>query len=404
MALFPTLCSWREKNIWEKLLGLVAAPSVFCLAITLPVVEMEQNELLEEDLHIPTLSLPPSGYTDVHHDNARKSAVTILEPEEDTVDQITAHGSHSPSAAYKTFGGHGNTATIAASTEFLHAHARHPTELPLLSPNQPRLLDSPDEIAASPIEVTEKKGWDRWLFMIHCFTSPLFCAVIIYANCYDSFDWTPKTLLKMCLFTLIGSLCTLALVITTSTPQRPPKWRNFVCFVGFCVSIAWISTIANEVVGVLKTLGVILNMSDAILGLTIFAVGNSLGDFVADVTVARLGYPVMALSACFAAPMLNILLGIGLSGMYFTVKHANDKHVKHPHDPLKFKPFHVAVSGTLLISGATLLFTLVVLLFLVPARKWRMDRVVGMVIIGIWVASTIANVVIEVLGIDEDVH
>ena len=60
------------------------------------------------------------------------------------------------------------------------------------------------------------------------------------------------------------------------------------------ISIAWISTIAGEVVGVLKTFGVVLNISEALLGLTIFAAGNSIGDLIADITVARLGYPVMA--------------------------------------------------------------------------------------------------------------
>ena len=43
-TLFPTLYSWRDKNVWEKLLGVVAAPSIFMLAITLPVVEMEIEE------------------------------------------------------------------------------------------------------------------------------------------------------------------------------------------------------------------------------------------------------------------------------------------------------------------------------------------------------------------------
>jgi hypothetical protein len=37
-----------------------------------------------------------------------------------------------------------------------------------------------------------------------------------------------------------------------------------------------------------QALSVILNISDSLLGLTIFAVGNSLGDLVADITVARL--------------------------------------------------------------------------------------------------------------------
>ncbi|KAK3062147.1 hypothetical protein LTR53_019496, partial [Teratosphaeriaceae sp. CCFEE 6253] len=82
-------------------------------------------------------------------------------------------------------------------------------------------------------------------------------------------------------------------------------------------------------------------MSHAIMGLTIFAVGNSLGDLVADVTVARLGYPVMALSACFGGPMLNILLGIGLSGSWILITGADKRHAKHPDTPLKYKSYHI---------------------------------------------------------------
>lgn len=68
------------------------------------------------------------------------------------------------------------------------------------------------------------------------------------------------------------------------------------CFIGFCVSIAWISTVVNEVVAILQALGLICGLSDAILGLTIFAAGNSLADLVANVTIARAGYPIMAVS------------------------------------------------------------------------------------------------------------
>ena len=80
----------------------------------------------------------------------------------------------------------------------------------------------------------------------------------------------------------------------TSEHHRP-NTHYLLCFLGFIISIAWISTIAGEVVGVLKTFGVVFGISEALLGLTIFAAGNSVGDLIADITVARLGYPVMAL-------------------------------------------------------------------------------------------------------------
>lgn len=94
---------------------------------------------------------------------------------------------------------------------------------------------------------------------------------------------------------------------------------------------------ANEVVGILQAFGMILKVSDAILGLTVFAMvgtlrslgllsgtspvgvgrlfntcyfsyrqGNSLGDLVANITIARMGFPRMAFSACFGGPLLSM--------------------------------------------------------------------------------------------------
>ena len=58
------------------------------------------------------------------------------------------------------------------------------------------------------------------------------------------------------------------------------------CSAGFFVSIVWIMAIADEVVNVLRTFGFVFGLSEAIIGLTIFAVGNSLADLVANMTVA----------------------------------------------------------------------------------------------------------------------
>ena len=46
--------------------------------------------------------------------------------------------------------------------------------------------------------------------------------------------------------------------------------------------------------------GLMLNISPVILGLTVLAWGNSLGDLVADTSLARQGYPQMAIGGVFA--------------------------------------------------------------------------------------------------------
>ena len=49
------------------------------------------------------------------------------------------------------------------------------------------------------------------------------------------------------------------------------------------------------------------------LGVTVLAIGNSVGDWVADTAVARQGKPAMGVSSCFGSPLLNDVLGLGIS-------------------------------------------------------------------------------------------
>jgi hypothetical protein len=53
-------------------------------------------------------------------------------------------------------------------------------------------------------------------------------------------------------------------------------------FFGFGMSVLWIYTLANEIVGVLHSSGIVLNINDASLGLTVLAWGNSIGDLVTN--------------------------------------------------------------------------------------------------------------------------
>lgn len=61
------------------------------------------------------------------------------------------------------------------------------------------------------------------------------------------------------------------LVHRFSSEETPPRFYGAFCFAGFMVAITWIFLVANEVVGILQAFGMIFGVSDAILGLTIFA-------------------------------------------------------------------------------------------------------------------------------------
>jgi sodium/potassium/calcium exchanger 6 len=395
-VLFPTLVGWRTKTIWDKSLGILSAPSIFLLAITLPVVE---NESKDDDAEIELdhelereLRVRSRRGTATTNPLDPSSADNSMETEWLQYRRETLHRNPSTTRPILDRGltGHGSTASVAVDTEERH---HNPGSSPLPSKRAGTATDSEDLLGSK-----SPPDWNRWLLGIQIFTAPLFVVLITWANIYHG-DLDFMVLFRLVLYSLLGSLITFAILVLTTSSNKIPKYRYLFCFVGFVVSISWISTIANEVVGVLKAFGVIVGISDAILGLTIFAVGNSLGDLVADITVARLGYPVMALSACFGGPMLNILLGIGISGAYITISEANHKHVKHPGKPIKYKPYEIDISGTLMISAATLLITLVGLLIAVPSNKWMMTRKIGWGLISIWTASTIINVVVECTGV-----
>ena len=393
-TLFPTLCMWEEKSILDKILSVVAAPSIFLLTVTLPVVEPElkEDESCEDDL-----------LEEIHQTQIRRSTMARLIPdspylspqvEPEWVRYRRSTLEHQvpkvSSPALRGLSGHQNVAGIAVSTENLR---QSPHSAPIASKANNPLPRMEDE--------SSRKDWNRWLVAVQIFTAPLFVVLIVWASGTIA-ELNLKRLVRLTLYSLLGSLVMFSILLLTTTAEQPPKYRFLLCFLGFVVSVSWISTIANEVVGVLKALGVILGISDAILGLTIFAVGNSLGDLVADVTVARLGFPVMALSACFGGPMLNILLGIGISGLYMTIIEGHQKHEKHPDRPMKYKPYQIEVSGALLISGITLLVTLVGLLIAVPLNKWIMSRRIGWGLIVLWSVSTIVNLVVELTGVWRD--
>ncbi|KAH1597424.1 hypothetical protein KXX34_009079 [Aspergillus fumigatus] len=356
-VLFPTLVDWGTKSFLERLLGVVAAPSVLLLTITLPVVEPAQRE------GDPAPNILPSA------DGGESAAPRVRLPEDSPLIRTLDRDL-----------GDQDMASLAGKAQSLQERRRWDSELPALEP--------PTSSASQP------KDWCQWLLYIQLFIGPFFVALITWTTMDPEMKVRNLFLPSLCSL-LFSFLCLVCLVVSTRNcrSSRPSSfWRPFLAMLGFVVAIFWIATIATEVVSLLKTFGVILNISDSLLGLTVFAVGNSLGDLVADITVARLGYPVMALSACFGGPMLNILLGIGLGGLYMTVK------AKPETEAARQGSYDIAISKVLVISGATLLTTLLLLLIVVPLNNWRMDRKIGWGLIILWACSTLGNVIAEVLN------
>ncbi|KAF9087698.1 hypothetical protein BGX29_000705 [Mortierella sp. GBA35] len=149
-------------------------------------------------------------------------------------------------------------------------------------------------------------GWCQGATMVQTVIAPVFITAVVASATGAG---------QMVVLVALGlGIVLSSLVFYFSTEERPPRFYEAFAFAGFLVAMTWIFVVANEVVGILQAVGLILGVSDAILGLTVFAMGNSLGDLVSNITIAKMGFPQMAFSACFGGPLLiNVLLEVKLT-------------------------------------------------------------------------------------------
>ncbi|KAK3840475.1 MAG: Sodium/calcium exchanger protein-domain-containing protein [Linnemannia elongata] len=218
-------------------------------------------------------------------------------------------------------------------------------------------------------------GWCQGATMVQMVVAPVFITAVVSSAAGENH------LVPIVAALGVGILMSAA-IFFLSTETKPPKFYEAFAFIGFLVAMTWIFVVANEVVGILQAVGLILEVSDAILGLTVFAMGNSLGDLVSNITIAKMGFPQMAFSACFGGPLLNMLLGLGISGTYVAL--STDAHI-----PLQ-------VSPTLLVSLGAILLTMVGAMVVVPRSGYMLNRWWGIFLVGVYLVSMIVNVLLEI--------
>ncbi|KAG6830645.1 hypothetical protein H0H92_015542 [Tricholoma furcatifolium] len=214
--------------------------------------------------------------------------------------------------------------------------------------------------------------FNKWLMAVQCALAPLFCVAVLLNSSHR--------LVTYLLAAALGGCTAGILVLAFADQGDHPTARFARCCMGFLVAMVWIMAIADEIVMVLETFGFIFGLSDALIGLTLFAIGNSLADLVANMTVARFA-PIMGFSACFGGPMLNILLGVGVSGSYITSQTST--------------PYKLHFSTTLLVSCIGLLFLLVATLIYVPFHDYYLTRRWGILLVTLYAILMTTNVIVE---------
>ncbi|WFD24506.1 hypothetical protein MEQU1_003208 [Malassezia equina] len=234
------------------------------------------------------------------------------------------------------------------------------------------------ETPAPIVHTAERVAADHLLLCMNCVMTPLFVLWVAEAP-WPAFPAAA----------LVGSGAGGALwhyVRRTKERDAPAQLQLFALWrstLGFVLGLVWIVVLVDSVLALLRALGYLFHWSEAILGLTLFALGNSLGDVVTNLSIARLGHPIMALTACFASPMTNLLLGIGSSATWLSLRHPTQG------------PYHITLSPALVLSSSVLLLMLVLMLVVLPLLHFRVNKYLGMCLLVTYVGVMIANILLE---------
>lgn len=169
--------------------------------------------------------------------------------------------------------------------------------------------------------------------------------------------------------------------------KDPPKSDQMpIVIAAFVMSVFWISTVAGELLNCLAALGSLLQLPPALLGLTVLAWGNSVGDLVADVAVAKAGQPAMAMAGCFAGPMFKMLFELGTALVIQTASVYPEAYELH---------FHISI----VVAFIFLLLSLMGSLLVVTWCRFRVPRFWGFCLVCLYIVFIIVSLIIARLSI-----
>ena len=123
------------------------------------------------------------------------------------------------------------------------------------------------------------------------------------------------------------------------------------------------------------------HLLQALIGGTILAWGETLPELVATYTLAKMGHSTMAIAGCFAGPVFNLMMGLGL--------------------PVFYSSLSQGALAMELTSGIVMLVvqSVVVLALLVIAVpvvfKWRFHLQIGFALLGLYALFQLLFVLVE---------
>ena len=224
------------------------------------------------------------------------------------------------------------------------------------------------------IALVERETWNRTFtaltmigalqFVLQCITTPSLMAILITLG-----------------FGLVLAILTYR--HTNADLPTSDKLRLALVAKAFAVSSFWAYLVANEIVDVMQTIGLGLGISSSVLGVTVLAWGNSIGDLVSNLALAKGGHSKMAAAECFGGPIFNLLFGGGIS---FLLGSLRDRP-----KPMTFSRHDIVPGYAFMFLGAVIASIAIA----VPLMKFQFRPIFGYVLLGIYFTFIVVAVLAE---------
>ena len=147
----------------------------------------------------------------------------------------------------------------------------------------------------------------------------------------------------------------------------------------FFISIVIIAALSWVLVEAAVEISALLNIPEAIVALTVLAIGTSVPDLFSSVIVARQGRGDMAVSNAIGSNIFDILIGLGLPFLLYLI----------------FIGGAIDTSVGDLMSSSFILFASVIILFvLLIVGKWRIGKFAGILMLGLYIFYVVREIVL----------
>lgn len=149
-------------------------------------------------------------------------------------------------------------------------------------------------------------------------------------------------------------------------------------YLTFTVSILIIAGLSYGLVEVAIHLAHVLNIPEAIIALTVLAIGTSIPDLFSSIIVARQGRGDMAVSNAIGSNIFDILVGLGLP--FIIVMLISGETIE--------------AGGNLQSSSAILFISVVLLFILLLVSKWKVGKLTGIILLGLYLFYLAREIII----------